>query len=78
MAVWYLILTAVVLAAIPNPVKSTAEVMSHVTAHFGKSLEECREEVSYIINANQEDFSVLFSFLVSSSSRPTAGVHSCI
>ncbi|KAJ2948744.1 hypothetical protein O0L34_g8005 [Tuta absoluta] len=25
-------------------VKSDAEVMSHVTAHFGKALEECREE----------------------------------
>ncbi|XP_050352728.1 general odorant-binding protein 2-like [Nymphalis io] len=34
----------VILAAVPTPVKSTAEVMSHVTAHFGKSLEECREE----------------------------------
>lgn len=26
--------------------RGDAEVMSHVTAHFGKSLEECREEVS--------------------------------
>ncbi|KAL4704876.1 hypothetical protein ACJJTC_019454 [Scirpophaga incertulas] len=25
-------------------VDATAEVMSHVTAHFGKALEECREE----------------------------------
>ncbi|CAH2089072.1 unnamed protein product [Euphydryas editha] len=44
MAVWYLIVSVMVLAVIPNPVRSTAEVMSHVTAHFGKSLEECREE----------------------------------
>lgn len=80
MAVWYLILTAVVLSAIPKPVKSTAEVMSHVTAHFGKSLDECREEVSYISYVNQEGFSVLFIFLLSSSSRPLErrGVHSCI
>nr|WQS23341.1 odorant-binding protein 27 [Diaphania glauculalis] len=32
-----------VMAAVSS-VKSTAEVMSHVTAHFGKALEECREE----------------------------------
>nr|AFD34181.1 general odorant binding protein 2 [Argyresthia conjugella] len=30
--------------AVPRSVVGTAEVMSHVTAHFGKSLEECREE----------------------------------
>nr|UDM59725.1 putative general odorant binding protein 2 [Corcyra cephalonica] len=35
---------AVILASISNPVKGTAEVMSHVTAHFGKALEECRQE----------------------------------
>ncbi|XP_026490959.1 general odorant-binding protein 2-like [Vanessa tameamea] len=40
----YLAVCIVILAAVPKPVKSTAEVMSHVTAHFGKSLEECREE----------------------------------
>ncbi|CAH0764663.1 unnamed protein product [Diatraea saccharalis] len=32
-----------VVAAITS-VKGTAEVMSHVTAHFGKALDECREE----------------------------------
>nr|QEI46781.1 general odorant-binding protein 2 [Galleria mellonella]QID58964.1 odorant-binding protein [Galleria mellonella] len=36
--------TAIVLASISNPVRGTAEVMSHVSAHFGKTLEECREE----------------------------------
>nr|ACJ07120.1 general odorant binding protein 2 [Chilo suppressalis] len=33
----------VVMAAVTS-VKGTAEVMSHVTAHFGKALDECREE----------------------------------
>ncbi|CAH0724111.1 unnamed protein product, partial [Brenthis ino] len=40
---WYLVVFLAVLAVVPK-VKSTAEVMSHVTAHFGKALEECREE----------------------------------
>ncbi|VVC97941.1 unnamed protein product [Leptidea sinapis] len=31
-------------AIVVSYVEGTAEVMSHVTAHFGKSLEECREE----------------------------------
>ncbi|XP_059047176.1 general odorant-binding protein 2-like [Achroia grisella] len=35
---------AIVLASISNPVRGTAEVMSHVTAHYGKTLEECRQE----------------------------------
>ena len=39
-------LLLVVLAAVTSSVRGTAEVMSHVTAHFGKALEECREEVS--------------------------------
>lgn len=38
-------LLLVVIAAVTSSVKGTAEVMSHVTAHFGKALEECREEV---------------------------------
>nr|ALJ93807.1 general odorant-binding protein 2 [Athetis dissimilis] len=34
----------VVVAAVASSVMATQEVMSHVTAHFGKALEECREE----------------------------------
>nr|QHI06948.1 odorant-binding protein 2 [Helopeltis theivora]QHI42033.1 odorant-binding protein 4 [Glyphodes caesalis] len=37
------LMLGLVMAAVSS-VKSTAEVMSHVTAHFGKALEECREE----------------------------------
>ncbi|XP_023936560.2 general odorant-binding protein 2-like [Bicyclus anynana] len=40
---WY-IMVVVVMSMVSRPVAGTAEVMSHVTAHFGKSLEECREE----------------------------------
>lgn len=38
------ILLGLVMAAVSS-VRGTAEVMSHVTAHFGKALEECRTEV---------------------------------
>nr|CAJ2313457.1 General odorant-binding protein 2 [Metisa plana] len=38
-----LVLVAVVAGAV-RPSEGTAEVMSHVTAHFGKALQECREE----------------------------------
>ncbi|XP_041984554.1 general odorant-binding protein 2-like [Aricia agestis] len=34
----------VTVLALTASIEGTAEVMSHVTAHFGKSLEECREE----------------------------------
>lgn len=34
-------------ASIVISVEGTAEALSHVTAHFGQSLEECREEVSF-------------------------------
>lgn len=34
------------LLAVAVGTRGDAEVMSHVTAHFGKTLEECREEVS--------------------------------
>ncbi|XP_022118412.1 general odorant-binding protein 2-like [Pieris rapae] len=37
-------LIAIVSVLHSNPVKGSAEVMSHVTAHFGKALDECREE----------------------------------
>nr|QNS26338.1 general odorant binding protein 2 [Pieris rapae] len=37
-------LIAIVSVLHTNPVKGSAEVMSHVTAHFGKALDECREE----------------------------------
>lgn len=40
-------LVCVVLVAGSHLVAGTAEVMSHVTAHFGKALAECREEVSW-------------------------------
>lgn len=40
----YCLLLAVA-ATLASSVRGTAEVMSHVTAHFGKALEECREEV---------------------------------
>ncbi|CAB3259468.1 unnamed protein product [Arctia plantaginis] len=39
----YCLLLAVA-ATLASSVRGTAEVMSHVTAHFGKALEECREE----------------------------------
>lgn len=45
MAVRGLLLLSAVLAATSVTVDGTAEVMSHVTAHYGKSLEECRKEV---------------------------------
>lgn len=34
------------IALIIDSAIGTAEVMSHVTAHFGQALEECRQEVS--------------------------------
>ncbi|KAI8420554.1 hypothetical protein MSG28_009015 [Choristoneura fumiferana] len=37
-------LVCVVLVAGSHLVAGTAEIMSHVTAHFGKALAECREE----------------------------------
>ncbi|XP_026739044.1 general odorant-binding protein 2 [Trichoplusia ni] len=37
-------LLLVVMATVAGSVMGTAEVMSHVTAHFGKALEECRDE----------------------------------
>ena len=37
-------LILVFVASVADSVIGTAEVMSHVTAHFGKTLEECREE----------------------------------
>nr|WKF45278.1 odorant binding proteins GOBP2 [Peridroma saucia] len=37
-------LLLVVMATVASSVMGTAEVMSHVTAHFGKALEECRDE----------------------------------
>ncbi|CAG9564372.1 unnamed protein product [Danaus chrysippus] len=44
MAVRGLLLVSAVLAATWVAVDGTAEVMSHVSAHYGKSLEECRKE----------------------------------
>ncbi|KAG6450958.1 general odorant-binding protein 2 [Manduca sexta] len=38
------LILVVVVVFITDSVMGTAEVMSHVTAHFGKALEECREE----------------------------------
>lgn len=46
MASYLFTVVVMVTVAVSRPVEGTAEVMSHVTAHFGKSLEECREEVS--------------------------------
>lgn len=40
------IIVAGIFAAIPKMVVGDAAVMSHVTAHFGKALEQCREEVN--------------------------------
>lgn len=37
---------AVLVLGAMGMVRGTAEVMSHVTAHFGQALEKCREEVS--------------------------------
>nr|AXN76738.1 odorant binding protein GOBP2 [Clostera restitura] len=37
-------LTLGIVVSIASSVMGTAEVMSHVTAHFGKALEECRQE----------------------------------
>lgn len=49
-------LLLMIAAAVAPAVKGTAEVMSHVTAHFGKALEECREEVSFVyFNISQGD-----------------------
>ncbi|CAG4989288.1 unnamed protein product [Colias eurytheme] len=52
--------------AVTSSVNGLAEIMSHVTAHFGKSLEECREESGLtpeILEAFQhfwsEDFEVV-------------------
>nr|AZB49389.1 general odorant-binding protein 2 [Heortia vitessoides] len=41
LSMWYF--AGLVLAAVSSVI-GTAEVMSHVTAHFGKALEECRDE----------------------------------
>ncbi|CAK1550284.1 unnamed protein product [Leptosia nina] len=40
----WILLFAIVLVPNIEPVKGLAEVMSHVTAHFGQALDECREE----------------------------------
>nr|AEZ52491.1 general odorant binding protein [Orthaga achatina] len=40
---WCYLVSAIVLASLSS-VRGDAEVMSHVTAHFGKALEECRQE----------------------------------
>nr|AGJ71277.1 general odorant-binding protein 2 [Dendrolimus tabulaeformis]AGJ83352.1 general odorant-binding protein 2 [Dendrolimus punctatus]ARO70497.1 General Odorant Binding Protein 2-2 [Dendrolimus punctatus] len=37
-------LVPLVIGLVMEPVVGTAEVMSHVTAHFGKALQECRDE----------------------------------
>ncbi|CAH2041928.1 unnamed protein product, partial [Iphiclides podalirius] len=41
---WCCIVFGFALITSIEPVRGTAEVLSHVTAHFGRSLEECREE----------------------------------
>ncbi|XP_014368562.2 general odorant-binding protein 2 [Papilio machaon] len=41
---WCLSCVLVGLALAAAPAAATAEIMSHVTAHFGQTLEECREE----------------------------------
>ncbi|CAH2240941.1 jg9677 [Pararge aegeria aegeria] len=43
-SLWYPVVVIVVMATVSRPVSGTAEAMSHVTAHFGKALEECRGE----------------------------------
>nr|AXF48747.1 odorant-binding protein GOBP2 [Lobesia botrana] len=43
MALMWVVCSALMLAGVER-VAGTAEVMSHVTAHFGKALEQCREE----------------------------------
>nr|AOG12862.1 general odorant binding protein [Eogystia hippophaecolus] len=43
-AIYCLLFSLVIFVSITDEVMGTAEVMSHVTAHFGKSLDECREE----------------------------------
>ncbi|CAF4876364.1 general odorant-binding protein 2-like [Pieris napi] len=59
-------LIAIAMVLHSNPVKGTAEVMSHVTAHFGKALDECREESGLTVdilegfqNFWREDFDVV-------------------
>lgn len=44
----------VVLALGAAPAAATAEVMSHVTAHFGQMLEDCREEVRFNKKSKQD------------------------
>ncbi|XP_072942964.1 uncharacterized protein [Epargyreus clarus] len=41
---WVWMVVGVLLGSVLEPALGDAEVMSHVTAHFGKALEECREE----------------------------------
>ncbi|XP_013162827.1 PREDICTED: general odorant-binding protein 2-like [Papilio xuthus] len=41
---WCLSCALAGLALTAAPAAATAEIMSHVTAHFGQTLEECREE----------------------------------
>ncbi|GBP25920.1 General odorant-binding protein 2 [Eumeta japonica] len=44
MAWWRALVVAAVVSAAARPSEGTAEVMSHVSVHFGKALQECREE----------------------------------
>nr|URZ86310.1 general odorant binding protein 2 [Grapholita funebrana] len=62
---WYWAVSAALLVA-GGRVEGTAEVMSHVTAHFGKALEQCREEsqlspevLNEFHNFWREDFEVV-------------------
>lgn len=46
----HLLIFAIAIAEISHTAEGTDVVMSHVSAHFGKTLEECREEVKSILN----------------------------
>lgn len=48
-----------VVAAVGS-VRGDAEVMSHVTAHFGTALEECREEVIFFYLFNTTELNLLY------------------